>query len=112
MNQADETGFEATSATVEKILRPRIEHRMEREHVRETIESAGWRIFFDRAIQPTLDDWKRDLLTRVDLPEAERQGIVRARLALLDAIFLMYQRVYDQAADERTPEWLKQELRE
>lgn len=111
MNQTDDTGFEATSATVEKILRPKVENRMEREHVRTTIESAGWRIFFERAIQQTLNAWKEDLLTRVDLPEAERQGIVRARLALLDAIFAMYERVYDQAAVERVPPWLKQELR-
>lgn len=110
MSQADETGFEATQATVDKILKPRIENRMEREHVRSTIESAGWRIFFERAILPTLADWRGDLLNRVDLPEGERQGILRARLALIDAISLMYKRVYDQAADERIPEWLKKEL--
>ena len=111
MNQPDETGFEATAATVEKILRPRVENRMEREHVRDTIESVGWRIFFERAIQPTLNDWKRDLLARTDLPEAERQGLVRARLTLLDAIFSMYERVYGESAVERVPEWLKAELR-
>ena len=106
----DQTGFEATAATVEKILRPKVENRMEREHVRSTIESVGWRIFFERAIQPTLADWRGDLLNRVDIPEGERQGIMRARLALLDAISLMYKRVYGEAAVERTPEWLKKEL--
>lgn len=111
MNQTDDTGFEATAATVEKILRPKVENRMEREHVRTTIESVGWRIFFERAIKPDLDSWKRDLLTRTDLGEGERQGILRARLTLLDAIFSMYERVYGESAVERTPEWLKLELR-
>jgi hypothetical protein len=115
MNQTDETGITApvaTSATVERILKKKIEGRMEREHVRTTIESPGWRIFYDRAIAPTLADWKRDLLTRVDLPEDERRSIVRARLVLMDAFFLMYERVYGEAAVERIPEWLKKELRD
>lgn len=106
----DQTGFEATQSTVDKILLPKVQNRMEREHVRTTIESPGWRIFFERSLLPTLADWRGDLLNRVDLTEAERQGTVRARLALIDAISLMYKRVYDQAADERMPEWLKKEL--
>ena len=110
MSQTDDTGFEATAAAVDKILRPKVENRMEREHVRTTIESPGWRIFFERALLPTLADWREDLLNRVDLTEAERQGTVRARLALIDAISLMYQRVYGEAAVERMPSWLKQEL--
>jgi hypothetical protein len=107
----DETGTPEERAAVARILKPKLESRMEREHVRETIESAGWRIFFERAIAQTLAAWEGDLLNRADLPDDQRRGMVLARLALIDAVVRMYERVYGPEYVERVPQWLKQEMR-
>lgn len=106
--ERDDLGFEKPNhPTVAAIVKRRMEDRMDREYVRTTIESPGWSIFYARAIKPILDEWRRDLLTRVDIPEEQRRGLVLARQTLLEGLLAMYERT-----EAHIPEWFEQELRE
>ena len=95
------------SANARRLLRRVKENRIDREYVRTTIESPGWRVFFERVLKPTLDDWRRDLVTRVEMPEAERRGTIMARTTLLEGIRTLYDRT-----GAPIPEWFEKELSE
>lgn len=104
--ERDDTGYEMPPA-VARVLGPKIEDKIEREHIRTTLESAGWKIFWDTTLLPTLDIWKRDLLVRADLPDAERKALVMARTVLLEGIQGLYERT-----GAHIPAWLTIQLEE
>jgi hypothetical protein len=96
-----EPGADVTAA-VERAIKPTIELRMEREHVRSTIESPGWRVFFDRAVRPVLAGWRRELLTNVHMTLEQRNALVQARSVLLEGFTSMY-----EVTGAHIPEWFE-----
>lgn len=79
--------------------------RIDREHLRSTLESSGFRVLFAQGFKPTLDSWRRSLLTNVDLPEDERRALVRARLLFQKGIEDAY-----RTLGSNIPEWLVHEF--
>lgn len=106
MERLDETGHAIPEKTRKKLDRIK-EDRLDREYVRTTIESPGWRVFYERTLGPRLADWKRALLTQQNLPEEERRALILARQTLLQGLELAY-----KETGAHIPEWFAEELQE
>ncbi len=81
--------------------------RIEREYVRSTIESPGWQVFYERTIAPTLAEWRRSLLSREEMTDGERRGLILARRTLLEGLLTCYKRT-----GAHIPEWFARDLEE
>lgn len=81
------------------------DNRIDREHLRTTLESAGWQVVFRTLFAPTIRAWKKELLYSVNLAEHERRGMVRALSLFQEGIVSAYEK-----SGAHQPEWITREF--
>jgi hypothetical protein len=69
------------------------------------LDSPAFPYVFGEAFRPIIQEWTRQLVTDVDLPEGERRGLVIAMKELYEGFCSCYDN-----CDLDQPEWLHKEF--
>jgi hypothetical protein len=81
-------------------------HEHERiETLASTLLGSSFRLTFELAIKPTIDEWKSDLCYNLSLSEGQRLGLQHALLALERGLSDIFKK-----AGVDLPEWIEKEF--